>query len=287
MSEVRDTVDLESNEVIDDAEVEEAEAEAPEGEDDEDGERQAKPAVDWRKRAQDKEGQAAKERSLRRAAQRQVAELSERLERLETQTTTRQPSRRQQLIAQLREDSEDPLADLDGLKEVARALLEEDVEQQQTRQQQQAAERYYSALTSNMTDFEADFRTAHPDYDKACDFYKGQRTEELEDLGYVGERLNRKLAEEVYGLVGEAMKAGRDPAEAVYALAKRRGFAGGKDDATAKLQKLAKGAAAGTGPRGATTGSGRVTYEQVTRAKGAERDKLWAALRRQETGAKK
>lgn len=287
MSEARDTVNLETGEITDDADTEELETPQDDGDDDdEDGEREAKPSVDWEKRAHDREGAMARERSRRRAAERTVSELNERIDRIEAQAKKTGGTRREQLIGSLREDPDEPLTDLDQLKAIARTLLEEEREQAEAQEQQQAQTNYVNKLTRQMVEFETDFRADHKDYDKACEFYKTARTEELEDLGYVGERLMNRLAREMYSLVDDTLKGGRDPAEAVYSLAKRRGFNGTVDDATRKLQKLQKGAQAGTQPRGSTQGNGRVTYEQVTRAKGADRDKLWATLRKQEMGAK-
>lgn len=288
MSEARDTVDLETNEITDDAEVEELEdgEDAEDEGDDADGERKAKPSVDWEKRAHDREGAMHRERSRRRAAEQQVSELNERLDRLEAREKKAGGSRREQLIASLRDDIDEPLTDLDQLKAIARTLLEEEREQAEQDERQQAQTAQVNKLTRQMTEFEADFRADNPDYDKACEFYKKARAEELEDLGYVGDRLVQRLAREMYGLVEDTIKGGRDPAETVYALAKRRGFSGTVDDATRKLQKLQNGAKAGMTPRGSPAGTGRVTYDQVTKAKGAEREKLWAKLRKQEMGIK-
>lgn len=288
MSEPRDTIDVETNEIVDDAEdqqISDAQAEE-DSDDDADGERDARPAVDWEKRAHDREGAMARERSRRRSAERQVSDLTERLDRLEVQARKTGQSRREQLIASLREDVDEPLTDLDQLKAIARTLLEEEREQAELNEQQQSQVNFVNKLTRQMTDFEADFRLEAKDYDKACEFYKKERIEELEDMGYTGDRLMTRLAREMYGLVDDAIKAGRDPAEAVYGLAKRRGFNGTYDDATRKLQKLQNGARAGTSPRGSPASQARVTYEQVTRAKGADRDKLWNKLRKQELGVK-
>jgi DNA repair exonuclease SbcCD ATPase subunit len=287
MSESRDAAIVVEPEVEDDADQEvEDGLETPE-EDGEDGEPPAKSA-DWEAKYHDKEGAMHRERSRRRAAERQVAELNERIERIEAATVKRPTaSKREQLIASLRTDQDEPLTDLEAVKEIARTLLEEQQQEQQQAQQAEAQQRKINLITRSMGEFEADFRDQHKDYDAACEFFKNSRTEELEDLGYVGERLMRKLSNEVYGLVEDTIKAGKDPAEAIYNLAKRRGFTAGKDDATRKLQKLQNGAKAGVTPRGGSpNGTGRVTYEQVTRAKGADRDKLWSALRKQEMGLK-
>lgn len=284
MSEQRE-IEPEAPEVEEDGQEEGQDGLEDAGEDGE-GEEGSRPAVDWEKRAHDREGAMARERSRRRAAERQVSELNERLDRLETQAKKTGQSRREQLIASLRDDVDEPLTDLDQLKAIARTLLEEEREQAEVDERNQAQAAQINKLTRQMVEYEADFRAENKDYDKACEFYKRARADELEEMGYVGDRLNNRLAREMYGLVEDAIKGGRDPAEAVYSLAKRRGFNGSMDDATRKLQKLQNGAKAGLSPRGGERGVGKVTYEQVTRAKGKDRDALWDRLRKQEIGGR-
>lgn len=284
MSEQRE-IEPEAPEVEEDGQEEGQDGLEDAGEDGE-GEEGSRPAVDWEKRAHDREGAMARERSRRRAAERQVSELNERLDRLETQAKKTGQSRREQLIASLRDDVDEPLTDLDQLKAIARTLLEEEREQAEVDERNQAQAAQINKLTRQMVEYEADFRAENKDYDKACEFYKRARADELEEMGYVGDRLNNRLAREMYGLVEDAIKGGRDPAEAVYSLARRRGFNGSMDDATRKLQKLQNGAKAGLSPRGGERGVGKVTYEQVTRAKGKDRDALWDRLRKQETGSR-
>jgi hypothetical protein len=80
------------------------------------------------------------------------------------------------------------------------------------------------------------------------------------------------------------MTAGRDPAEVVYNMAKRRGFASGKDAATAKLQKLAAGSGSAAGPRGAKGADNGLSWNDVSKLKGAARDAAFAKLRQRELG---
>jgi hypothetical protein len=263
------------------------EEDAPEGEEEGDGEeeggeRKAR-AVDWEKQAHDKAGLAAKERSRRRAVERQNAELIERLERVEARTAGSQADDIAELVAALRDDDDEPITDLAQIKRVLKTFIARQAEDDKAEGERQAYVKNARSVANGMEAAEADFAEDHPDYYKAATFYRQQRTQELEDLGYVGNRLSQKLATELFGLAGEVMKSGRDPAEVIYGMAKRRGFAAGKDAATAKLQKLQAAGATASGPRGKGADNG-LSWESVAKLSGAARDAAFAKLRKRELG---
>jgi hypothetical protein len=268
-------------------EVEQPQVETPEGEEDDGGEdseegerRVAK--VDWEKQAHDKAGLAAKERSRRRSVERQNAELMGRLEALE-QRGKASGDDVAELVAALRDDDDEPITDLNQIKRVLKTFIARQAEEEKAEGERQTYIKQTRTISDGMSAFEADFADEHADYFQAASFYRQTRATELEDLGYVGARLNQKLAEELYGLTAEVMRAGRDPAEVVYGLAKRRGFASGKDAANAKLKKLqTAGASAGT-PNGKGTDNG-LSWAAVAKLKGAARDAAFSKLRARELG---
>jgi hypothetical protein len=274
------------------SEVEEHEVETPEIEDGDEaegdeegegeGERRAK-ATDWEKQAHDKAGLAAKERSRRRAAERQNAELLSRIEQIEARTSGKQSDDIADLVAALRDDDDEPITDLAQIKKVLKTFIARQADDDKAEGERQNYIKSTRAVSEGMSAFEADFAEEHPDYYKAATFYRQQRVAELEDLGYVGARLNQKLASELFGLTNDVMKSGRDPAEAVYNMAKRRGFASGKAAATDKLQKLQRASATAGGPRGKGADNG-LTWGEVAKLKGPARDKAFEKLRARELG---
>jgi hypothetical protein len=266
-----------------DAEVSE-EGEDEEGEGDEEGDGRPRKAVDWEKQAHDKAGLAAKERSKRRAAERQATELAARIEALEAKGST-DTDDLAKLIEELRDDDDEPITDINQIKRVLKTIMARQQAARQAEGQQRQTEQAVRKISTGMEAFEADFAEEHPDYIKAATYYRNARVSELEDLGYSGERLMQKVAGEFFTMVNDVMKSGRDPAEVVYNLAKKRGFATGKDEATKKLQKMqAAGGTAGA-PRSKGQDNG-LTWERVAKATGAEKDRLWAKLRAQELGKK-
>lgn len=276
-----------------DPDLEEGEEQEPgEGEEAEEGEEGAEPkpaadrTVDWQKRAHDKEGVAARERSRRRAAERDAADLRQRMERLESQRGGDQDELAE-LIAGLRDDDDEPITDIGSIKRILKTFGERQRAESLQEARQTQAQRHFTGLARSMTDHEADFVVDHPDYFDAAKHYRTARQEELAELGYSGERLKEKLGEDLFGIVQQALETERDPAEVVYGLAKRRGFQAGAGAATKKLQQLQQGGKASTRPAGGKVGGGdSLTWDAVAKMTGPARDKAFAKLRAQEIGKK-
>lgn len=257
--------------------------ETPEGEEDdggEEGEDRTPKAVDWEKRAHSNAGQAATERSRRRAAERRATELESRLERLETSGSAERDEL-MELIGQLPDDEEDPVGDIASVKRALKLLQARELAANEQNRAHSAAERQVRVLRSSMADAEADFAIDHPDYKDAAAFYRKSKTEELEEAGYVGEELQSKLANDLFGMVRTAFTGGLDPAERVYNLAKKRGFKAGGAAANKKLDALDRTATTGVRPQ-ARSGAGVLSWGDVAKLDGAARDKAFAALRQRE-----
>jgi hypothetical protein len=265
--------------------AEEADEGAPEVEE-EAGDEPAAKAVDWEKRAHDKEGLAAKERAKRREAERQLREVNERVARLEA---TAKPKTDDEdllaVIAALRDDDEDPITDLAQVKKALKLFQQQQAREDEQTSAQSAEERAFVQLANSMAEAEADFADDHPDYKEAQEHFKAARRAEFEDMGYAGRELEAELAKDLIGLVRRAINGGRDPAEVVYNLAKKRGFQSGKAQADAKLKEIAAAAQAGRSAPGGRTGETRLTPDAVNKLKGAAYDSAWAKLREQERRA--
>jgi len=274
----------------DESEVEETEGQ-DEGQEDGDGEGQEdgegrKPATDWEKRAHNHAGQAAREKSRRRAAEARNEELQTRLDALERRIGG-QPGEDEllALIGQIPDTMDDPVGDLARIKQALKLYGQREADQGQRNQQQAFFDREVGKLRTAMGDAEADFAVDHPDYFEAAKFYRDARAEELRDAGYSGRFLDQKLADDLFGLVKMAQDSGQDPAERVYALAARRGFKTGAKKTNANLDKLEN--AAGTGVRPvARQAGGTLSWGDVAKLDGAARDKAWAKLREREKGRK-
>jgi hypothetical protein len=245
-----------------------------------------KKAEDWEKRAHNHAGQAARERSRRQAAERKASDLESRLERLERGRGGGDEDELLATIAGLREDNDDPIGDIDAVKRALKLFRQRQVAESQETTAQQAVERQVEGLRSAMAEAESDFAIDHPDYHQAAVFYRKARTDELTDAGYAGQYLQRKLADDLFGVVRMAMEAGFDPAERVYALAKKRGFRTGTKAAGDKLDAIQRSADTGVRPT-ARASPGVQSWGDVAKLDGAARDKAWAKLAQRERASQK
>lgn len=235
-----------------------------------------KPQKDWERIAHDKTGQAAAERSRRR-------ELERRLAALEAERQPRQQSDPlNDLIANLREDDEDPIGDLSSVKAIAKAMLERDRREAEEQAKAQQQQQHFAKLSRDMAEAEEDFRAEHPDYDDAMKHFKTSLLGELEDEGFSGQELKREFESKLITLVDRALSNGRDPAQIVYNRAKKYGFASSEvDAATKKLQAIGRSNGASKVP--ASSGAkAELTIEAVNKLSGAAFDKAVEALRRQQ-----
>lgn len=235
-----------------------------------------KPQKDWERIAHDKTGQAAAERSRRRELERRLAALE----------AERQPAKQSDplndLIANLREDDEDPIGDLSSVKAIAKAMLERDRREAEEQAKAQQQQQHFAKLSRDMAEAEEDFRAEHPDYDDAMKHFKTSLLGELEDEGFSGQELKREFESKLITLVDRALSNGRDPAQIVYNRAKKYGFASSEvDAATKKLQAIGRSNGASKVP--ASSGAkAELTIEAVNKLSGAAFDKAVEALRRQQ-----
>lgn len=280
MSDVNDAVVADQTE---DQVEDQVEEEAPEGEEEAEDKPAPKP-VDWEKRAHSHAGQAARERSKRQAAERRNAELESRLEALEKRSGGGDDELLA-LIGGLPDDDEDPVGDIAAVKRALKLFRQREIGSAEESRAQQKASREVQALQEAMSDAEADFAVDHPDYKEAAAFYRTQRSEELTELGYSGEALMAKLAQDLFGLVRTAFSSGLDPAEKVYGLAVKRGFRAGGGVADKKLAALQRASESGVRPTGRPA-AGVLSWGDVAKLDGAARDKAWDALRKRETARK-
>jgi hypothetical protein len=200
---------------------------------------------------------------------------------------------RPQLAQEIRADDAEPDLEVDPIAWMKYAKKELDTYKGNARQQEAndkaANERNaaQSQIARQMNDYERDFRVDHPDYDKAVAHFRTVRAEELAEEGLTGQDLNNALVEGLVSAVARAIRAGKDPAEVVYKLAKNRGF--GVDPDTKKLQTIERASAAGKSlsQGGGRTGDGELTFEYVSSLKGNAFSEAFAKLRAQAKDAER
>lgn len=263
-----------------DAPVVAAEEAAPEGAGE--GEGDAPAPKNWEKIAQDQAARAAAERTRRKAETQARRELEDRVSKMETERSAKgSDDPLEALVSQLRDDDDDPITDINGLKALVKQFVARERSQREQEQATTQQQRALQSVLSTMEEHEADFAADHPDYHDAAKHYRAERESELEELGYAGSDLKRALANDLLGVVKTALGAGRDPAEAIYKLANKRGFKSGAKEAAGKLDKIAESAQAGIRAGGGRGADNNLTMDSVSKLSGAAFDSAYAKLRAQ------
>lgn len=181
------------------------------------------------------------------------------------------------LLAKLREDDDDPIGDIQTVKQLAKLLVGQTQEESQA---DQAATQRASALqtvSEAMRDYEGDFKEIHPDYEKAAKHFMDARAEELADTGLTGDALRAAMQNDFAGIVTRSIAAGKDPAEIIYNMASRRGYKAGA--AAAKLDTIERGQAQSKTLTGGGAPSGNLSMGKVADLKGAAFDAAFDKLR--------
>jgi len=235
------------------------------------------PTEEVTKRLEQKNLALRQERRARRALEERLAAIEER---------QRAPVQRQaEPDYDIPDAVDDPIGALEAMRKMALGMTAQQKAEAEAEQARNAQQSQMKQIASRMGEYEDDFRALTPDYDKAVDHFRKERHADLTEQGYEGAELTRALSTEFIGLVTRSLQAGKDPAEVVYALAKKRGY--GVDKAVNKLNALKAGQAAtsplnrGGGQQGEPA---RLTPADVTKLKGKAFNDAFAKLRAQERG---
>ncbi len=143
--------------------------------------------------------------------------------------------------------------------------MQENISEMDDNQKQQLAQlQFQNAVNGQVTDFKA----ATPDYDEAAEFYRSRRELEYRAVGMTDEKqLGEWLDKEWMGLASAALHNGKNPAQAVYDLAKGYGYkASGTPEQVAgdkKLETIEKGQAASSSLAAGSTASGEASLAQI------------------------
>jgi hypothetical protein len=184
------------------------------------------------------------------------------------------------------EFNKDPETAMRKLLKFARTFREQQRTEQENSGKETERERFIARTQAFMAEAEEDFKQENPDYGDAVKHFKQSLREDLEDLGFSGDRLKAAMSNELLKLVNNAKQSGRDPAELIYRRAIKRGYVSKKGDA--ELDRIETGQRSGPDiPRGGVKGKG-VTVEALLKAdvKSGEFDKLFAAYEKKMTGGR-
>lgn len=202
------------------------------------------------------------ERTSRREASRQLAELKGEIEQLRA-------GQGQQAAPQAPDPNQDPIGFLEHLAQQENARQAESAAQRQTREVQEAQTRAVHSLMSDIGERERDFALENPDYFPAVNHLRGVRAEQYKAMGYTPEVAEQLVTRDALQTSADLIRQGKDPAQAWYALAKQSGYKpGAAPDPAAPAAAAA--AAAGTpatpvapAPAAAATGTAAEALEKI------------------------
>lgn len=254
----------------------ELEGEGAEGEGEEQPKEEAKAAEkpplsaeELSKRYENQKKATSAERAKRRELEQRFAALEARLTPQPGQAGDRQEERP--------DPEEDPIGYLQYIERKFDAEEQRSARDQEAKAQRERQAGEVRNIISRAEEFEADFRELNPDYDAAVEHLIKAKKADYAEEGYSDAEAHQAVMQEFLGRAARLMSVGKDPAEAVYNLAKKAGFTGkptgDKLDAIARGQK-ATSALAGAG-RG---GSGEMTVETVSKLNGAAFDSAFEKL---------
>jgi hypothetical protein len=154
---------------------------------------------------------------------------------------------------------QDPMAALRLLSKKVAAYEQAERLEQQTVEQRNAREAALTRVEAAFAEHEADFREDNADYDDAAKHYAVSRAQELMQFGIDPHKVQPMLRDEFANLAATAIRAGKNPASVVYAMAKGRGYgkAAAADGATPSKTKLGDVARGQRAASPLSTGGGR------------------------------
>lgn len=117
----------------------------------------------------------------------------------------------------------------------------------------------------------AEFAKAQPDFGAAYQHLWNDRMAELNEIGYDYATALAIVNADEKGLVAQAAASGKNPAERIYALARRRGYKAAKVEDEDKIETLQKGEKAAKSLSGAGGAvEGKMTLERLADLEGDE-----------------
>jgi hypothetical protein len=207
------------------------------------------------------------ERERRKALQRELEEarreravLNDRFERLfAAQKQAEAPQYRDP------EKDPDPLTAMQHNDQINRQRLEAMQQQLAQDNERRQHEFYESQVIAWGQERANEYRQEVPDFDDAYQHIRMVRANELHAIGYNVAEIKQALRNDELGIINEAGKRGRNPAEIVYNMAKAAGYTGKKpaQDAEQKIEQLQKGQQAAKTVGNGAASSGWPTAEQI------------------------
>jgi hypothetical protein len=258
-----------------DAEQSDTQAQADEGE------REPLPYEELAKRYENVQKALKQERGQRRELDQWRGQMEERLSQLQSKAS---PAEQQADGENKPDRNKDPLAYLDWLDQKVTQYEEREREQQTRAQQEQQQRQYLQQVQEYGAQAEEAFRKEAPDYDDAATYYAKSRLEELQHVyNMTPQAAQQYFGQELQAAVVQNAQRGQNPAAAIYAAAKARGYVAKSNEAQAKLDQMKEGRKSSpTMPQGGKGKANGVSMDELLKIEDPkEFEKRWAEAERQ------
>lgn len=189
----------------------------------------------------DKRGEAIwrEERNKRKELQAQVDRMNERwidlvgrMQQQQQQPTQppQQPpeSKPGQETIEVPDFDEDPIGHLRAKNEILERQLTEVNADRQQRQQTTAQMQQFQQLQAGVSQMEAEFAKATPDYHDAVGFMYANVAKMAEAMGYPPQQIQQTISQMAMDISVRALQQGKNPAQAAYEAARGMGYTGAK-----------------------------------------------------------
>lgn len=251
VSDVVESQDDESREEISektieaDLEPENKETEEEEAETEEINESEVKPKRDLEKAFKSEHFKRKQLKVEVEAAQSRARELEEQLQKMRDEIAKQQQEQQAKLAQPEPEEIPDPEADplgfynykINQLEKATKQHTEYLQQQHQAQQQRQAYDQFINTYRASTEEY----LSKVPDYKDAYSFLYNERYNELLDAGYNAQQADALAKEDEMAIVAKAYQDRVNPAERLYKLATRRGFAVKASPKTKTLDSVEKG----------------------------------------------
>lgn len=114
---------------------------------------------------------------------------------------------------------EDPAGNLQFQQEQLRKQQEQIQRAMQQQQQQTSQQAHVNALRDRYMQSQASLSQQNPDYQARVQALENQRIAFHETLGFSREQAQARTSQEAWGIIQDAIRNGRDPAQAIYQMA--------------------------------------------------------------------
>tara|TARA_R110000751_G_scaffold111080_4_gene208986 strand:- start:5763 stop:6659 length:897 start_codon:yes stop_codon:yes gene_type:complete len=162
-------------------------------------------------------------------------------------------------VAEIPDMDTDPAGHLVGTQAALQKEMAEFRAQNQQQQQATQQAQYAHQLETTFNNVEREFAAVTPDYDSSVTTLRAKRVEMWQGMGYSAADAETQVRNEAMNIIEQGLRAGKNPAEAFYAMSEPYRQAGGETEKSASRPQRP----GGLGSKGSAGGSKKMTLASL------------------------